>query len=173
VLTVLVGVLVAVQIYQGGRRYVGPRCRIIVDPDTYPVSAVRFLKMNRIQGNLLLPFDWGEYAIWKLYPACKVSIDGRFRTVYPEAVIKDHFISRHDAARWRTLIEKYPADLLLVRQIPFFQTLIKEDGPWVYVYSDAMAIVFLRDCEENGEALERFRAGKFERPTAAPPPYFP
>jgi hypothetical protein len=170
---ICLSILIVVQIYHGTCRYVMTQCRIIVDPGTYPVSAVEFLKINRLEGNLLLPFDWGEYAIWKLYPGCRVSIDGRFRTVYPESVIQDHFIASHDSSRWRVLIEKYPADLLLVRQIPFFQSLINADTPWVYVYSDPTAIVFLRNSEKNQEALARFRAGQRQQPTTRPSPYFP
>ena len=173
VIGVLLAVLVALQVYDGSRRYVLARCRIIVYPDTYPVSAVQFARMNGLEGNVLLPFDWGEYVIWKLYPGSRVSIDGRFRTVYPEAVIRDHFISKDDSAGWKALIEKYPADMLLVRQIPFFQALINRQGPWVYVYSDPIAMVFLRDNEKNREPLERFNAGRWERPASAPSPYFP
>ena len=173
IIGILLAVLMALQVYDGARRYVLTRCRIIVDPAMYPISAVQFVQMNRLEGNVLLPFDWGEYVIWKLYPGCRVSIDGRFRTVYPEAVIRDHFISGDDSAGWKALIDKYPADMLLVRQIPFFQGLINQPGPWIYVYSDPIAVVFLRDNEKNREALGRFNAGHWELPASAPSPYFP
>ncbi len=163
----------AYQIYHGTGRYVLAYGRIIVDPRTYPVAAVRFLQHNNIKGNLLLPFDWGEYAIWKLYPGCKVSIDGRFRTVYPQSVIQDHFIAENDRARWRALIEKYPSDILLASQIPFFQELIKQGGPWIYVYSDLISIVFLRNNQKNRLTLQRFETGRFEYPETAPSVYFP
>ena len=165
--------LAAHQIFNGLHRYVMANCRIIVDPQTYPVAAIRFLKNNTINGNLLLPFDWGEYAIWKLHPECRVSIDGRFRTVYPESVIEDHFVSDYETARWGKLIEKYPSDVLLARQIPFFQALIQKGDPWTFVYSDPIAIVFLRNSKKNTEALERFKAGRFEYPKSPPSIYFP
>lgn len=167
------GVLVAYQTYSGVHRYVMANCRIIVDPQTYPVAAVRFLKANKIKGNLLLPFDWGEHAIWHLYPGCMVSIDGRFRTVYPESVIQDHFIADDDRTRWQGLIGKYPSDILLAPQVPFFQTLIQQESPWVYVYSDPIAIIFVRNSNKNMEALKRFRTGRFEYPTSPPSVYFP
>lgn len=43
-------------------------------------------------GRLLTTFDWGQYAIWHLGPAIKVSIDGRRETVYSA----EH-LARHDA----------------------------------------------------------------------------
>ena len=172
-LAIFLGIIVAYQAYNGVHRYAMANCRIIVDPQTYPVAAVGFLKANQIKGNLLLPFDWGEYAIWHLYPNCMVSIDGRFRTVYAESVIQDHFVVDDDRARWRELIGKYPSDILLMPQVPFFQTLIQKSSSWIYVYSDPIGIVFLRNSEKNTEAIERFKAGGFKYPSSAPSIYFP
>ena len=169
---VFLGLLVMYQAFYGISKYVLANGRIIVSPQTYPDSAVNFLKNNNIKGNLLLPMEWGEYAIWKLYPDCKVSIDGRFRTVYPESVIKDHFVSDFDSARWVALIEKYPADILLARQIPFFQELTKDGNQWIYVYSDYTAILFLKNNDRNKGFLQRFQTGQFIRPDP-PSIYFP
>jgi hypothetical protein len=172
ILAVFLGLLVIYQAYCGISKYVLAHGRIIVDSQTYPESAVKFLQRNTIKGNLLLPMEWGEYAIWKLYPDCKVSIDGRFRTVYPESVIQDHFVSDLDLARWMALIEKYPADILLARQTSFFQELVKSSDQWVYVYSDYTAIIFLKRNEKNNGFLQRFKAGQFIRPDL-PSIYFP
>ena len=173
IFAIFLGFLTAYLVYQGAVRYVAGGFRIIVDPSAYPVNAVRFIKQNNINGNLLLNFDWGEYATWKLYPGCKVSIDGRFRTVYPEPVIHDHFYAQADEKRWKTLTNKYPSDILLVPQTPFFQKLIQKQADWIYVYSDATAIVFLRDNVKNRSVLERFESGKFNYALSAPSVYFP
>ena len=45
----------------------------------YPVGAVEYLRLNGFKGNILVPYDWGAYIIWKLYPNVKVSLDGRYR----------------------------------------------------------------------------------------------
>jgi hypothetical protein len=53
-------------------------------------DAVSVLK-NATDGNrLLVWFDWGEYAIWHLSPAMRVSIDGRRETVYSASVQNRH-----------------------------------------------------------------------------------
>lgn len=39
-------------------------------------------------GRLVLPFDWGEYAIWHFGPALRVSMDGRRETVYSQQTIE-------------------------------------------------------------------------------------
>ena len=166
--------IILCQLYSGALRYVRTGCRVIADPDVYPVAAVRFIQQNSFKGNLLTLFDWGEYAIWKLYPDCRVSIDGRFETVYPPSVIADHFFPQNSSAGWTRLLEKYPSDMLLVRQNPYFQSLISNsDGKWVYVYSDRLAIVFLKNSEKNRPYLERMAANGFVYSKAPVSPFFP
>ena len=172
ILLIVLGVLAGYQVYCGFSKYMLANCRIIVDPNSYPIAAVEYLKKNNVTGHLLLPMEWGEYAIWKLHPDCKVSIDGRFRTVYPESVIQNHFVPEYDDVGWKNLIEKYPADILLTRQTSFFQNLIENGESWVYTYSDPTAIVFLRNDEKNNEVLQRFKSGRFVQPEP-PSIYFP
>lgn len=139
-------------------KYIKADFNIIVDPDLYPVKAVRFLEENRIKGNLLVPFEWGEYAIWKLYLDNKVSIDGRFRTVYPEYVINDHFRAVINEADWKLLLEKYPTDIVLARRGPFSQKMITDtSSDWIYIYSDNISIIFLKKGNQMKEVIDRFR----------------
>jgi hypothetical protein len=39
-------------------------------------------------GRLVLPFDWGEYAIWHWGPRLRVSMDGRRETVYTDEMVR-------------------------------------------------------------------------------------
>ncbi|UCD89257.1 MAG: hypothetical protein JSW04_12645 [Desulfobacterales bacterium] len=172
IIAIVLGVLAGYQMHCGFSKYLLANCRIIVNPNSYPIAVVDYLKKNKVTGHLLLPMEWGEYAIWKLHPDCRVSIDGRFRTVYPESIIQDHFVPEQDIEGWTALIQKYPADILLMRQTKFFQQLIKTDGPWIYIYSDPTAIVFLRNNTKNNEVLQRFKSGRFVRPES-PSIYFP
>jgi hypothetical protein len=157
-------ILVSYQVAFAGYKYVKAEWNIIVDPAVYPVYAVRFLKENGIKGDILIQFEWGEYAIWKLYPGCRVSIDGRFETVYPEKVLRDHFEAAGDASRLKQLLENYPADIILGRQNPLYQQLITTQDRWIYVYSDPTSIVFVRDGVSQRDILDRFRREKLIYP---------
>ena len=158
----------------GFQKYSTAQWRIIVNPDAYPVSAVRFMKQNHFSGNLVLPFEWGEYAIWKLYPACRVSIDGRFRTVYSESVIRDHFQMFQNQEKFAALIDKYPADIALVRQVPWINEFIrKHQSRWLYVYSDPVALIVVRNHSRNQSLIEAFNRNQFVHSKAAPWPFFP
>jgi len=157
-------ILVSYQVAFAGYKYFKAEWNIIVDPTEYPVYAARFLEENGIKGNILLPFEWGEYAIWKLYPDCKVSIDGRFRTVYPEEILRDHFEAAGNESRLRDLLEKYPADIILGRQNSLYQRLITIQNRWIYVYSDPTSIVFVRDGGSQRDILDKFRRKKLIYP---------
>jgi hypothetical protein len=52
--------------------------------------AGRALADASISGRMVTWFDWGEYAIWHLSPAIRVSLDGRRETIYSDAVLKNH-----------------------------------------------------------------------------------
>ena len=160
-------------VHLGSSTYARSNWHLVVDPNRYPVSALEFIRHNRIHGNLFVLFDWGEQAIWKLYPNCKVSIDGRFRTVYPESVIRDHFIPADNVEELKQVLEKYPADILLYPRTPLTAALVKTQKEWVYVYSDPLAFIFLRRNEKNRNLLSRFETSGFAYLTIANPSSFP
>jgi len=123
--------------------YGGLRFQIFVSPELFPVDAVRFIKRNRLAGNLVVQSDWGEYAIWHLYPACPVSFDGRYTTAYPEEVLGLSQRFQSGTSGWKTVLDG--ADLALVdrRQGAIVAGLFGEPA-WQYVYSDPTALVFVR-----------------------------
>ncbi len=148
--------------------------RIVVDPRVYPVAAVRFMRHNNFQGNLQLPFEWGEYTIWKLHPDCRVSIDGRFRTTYPERVINDHFRARQDPNLLFKVAEKYGADIILTKQRPAIQSVIHNKDPaWLYVYSDPVAVIFIHNSHRNSNLIQVFKNSGFVYRKDAPSLFFP
>jgi hypothetical protein len=172
-LSILILAVVLYQSYHIVLKHVTAKGRIILNPMEYPVSAIHFLKLNNIKGDILLPFAWGEYAIWKLHPDCRVSIDGRFRTVYDESIIQAHLLPPDDIEKWRSLINKYSADILLARQSHVWQNFIKNNKQWIYVYSDKTAIVFLRRNITNNNALNQFYTTGLQYPQSPPSIYFP
>ena len=161
ILSIVVAFIMGYQLSVTMNKYIKAEFNIIVDPNVYPVSAIQFLKVNNIKGNLLVPFEWGEYAIWKLYPDNKVSIDGRFDTVYPEEVINDHFNGMKSEKGWESLMEKYPTDIVLARRDSFSKRMINvSSDDWIYIYSDKISMIFLKNGEPIKEVIEKFRHKK-------------
>lgn len=165
--------LIGYQLFYTVNKYIKAEFNIIVNPRKYPIYAVNFLKENKMRGNIFLPFEWGEYVIWKLYPDCKISIDGRFRTVYPQGVIDDHFKVGNDKSRWEKLLNKYPTDIILTRQSLFFHRLISTQREWIYVYSDPLSIIFVKNEDSQKDILERLKRKELRYPHTALTVYFP
>jgi hypothetical protein len=117
------------------------RARIVFAAEEYPVGALRFVREHGLRGNLAVPLDWGGYALWHAAPAVKVSLDGRFATVYPPAVVDDNFaFYRGDGAR---LLEAYDTTLVLVPH--GVRTPLDGRPGWRLLYVDAVAGLFGRD----------------------------
>ncbi|MEQ1868459.1 MAG: hypothetical protein ABL961_00350 [Vicinamibacterales bacterium] len=55
-------------------------------PDPIAASA---LSAPEVRGRIVVPFDWGEYAIWHWGPRLQVSTDGRRETVYSAATLEE------------------------------------------------------------------------------------
>lgn len=71
--------------------YFKPKIKVEIDKEAYPVDAVEYLKKINFAGNIFCEFEWGEYILFHLYPQVKVSLDGRYDTVYPVDLIKSSF----------------------------------------------------------------------------------
>ncbi len=82
-----------------------------VPADRYPVAAVEFLREQR--GNLAVFFNWGEYALYHLYPGVLVSVDGRYETVYPEDVVQANWEFTRRTPGSERFLDTYRADFAL------------------------------------------------------------
>ncbi|MGA7579092.1 MAG: hypothetical protein ACLQUW_14120 [Desulfobaccales bacterium] len=111
----------------------------------YPVGAVEYIKSQRLKGNLLTEFDWGEYLIWILSPQCKVALDGRYETVYPEEVTDQYFDFIDGRKNWREFLQKYPPEMVLIKSQGKAYGLIHADQQWRQVYFDRGCALFVRN----------------------------
>jgi hypothetical protein len=112
--------------------------------DEYPVGAFAFLRQRGIHGNLAVPLDWGGYALWYGSPALKVSLDGRFATVYPARVVDDSFAffggATGDAGT--ALLERYDTTLVLAPRDHHLA--VERRSDWHALYRDEVAELFAR-----------------------------
>lgn len=108
----------------------------------YPTQAVRFLKQHRLGPNLSVNFNWSQYAIWHLYPAYKVSSDGRYETVYEPKFVESQLVHYYAGN-----VEGYTANLdidamLFERQSKLADAIAKRPD-WVKVYEDTAAVIYV------------------------------
>lgn len=129
--------------------------QLVVEPNVYPVYAVRFMNQNGIKGNILLPFDWGEYVIWKM-PDSKVSIDGRFRTVYPEEVINKSWNFSMGLKGWEAMIKDYRTEVILTRKSDKTHRVMDKEKNWIQIYDDPISKIYIPVTNPPGAILKKF-----------------
>lgn len=110
----------------------------------YPVHAVEFLENAPFEGNLLAPFDHGQFLLHRLYPKFRVAMDGRLEEVYPPSTYRE-MMRFFDSAPpdWR-IAESWGADVILWPQ--YAVTLRADQVPRELfpVQQDGEYIVFVR-----------------------------
>lgn len=147
--------LLALSLWQAGNhvnKFTRTGFRLQVNPAVFPVYAVGFMKDNQIGGNILLPFDWGEYVIWKL-PGSRVSNDGRFWTVYPNKVLLQNLIFHNGWETWQHMLDLYPHEVILTNNR---NQSLERVSSWVKVYQDVTSRVFVKKTEPPGPVLKKF-----------------
>jgi hypothetical protein len=108
----------------------------------YPLGAIDYMEQGHLSGKLLVHFNWGEYCLWRLSPHCRVAIDGRYETVYPEDLHKEYFDFLNARPGWRKFLEHYPPDMILVKLRSSLYTLLSSDPEWLQVYADPGCVLF-------------------------------
>ncbi|MEI8173745.1 MAG: hypothetical protein WCH07_09730 [Deltaproteobacteria bacterium] len=111
----------------------------------YPAGAVEYIRSHGIKGNILTEFSWGEYIIWELSDGCRVAMDGRYETVYPEYVSREFFEFSAGRSGWKNYLHKYPHDMILIRPDSPVMALLRSEPEWREVYTDADGVLFVRE----------------------------
>jgi hypothetical protein len=143
-------ILAAVQLFTFGQRLIGQCGRIVFAAAEYPVGALRFAAREGLRGNLALPLDWGGYTLWHGSPAIKVSLDGRFATVYPRSVVGTNFdyFANITGAEGTRLLDAHPTTHVLA---PTGQRLPRQEQLHP-LYTDEVATLYSVDPRANGKS---------------------
>jgi hypothetical protein len=133
--------------------------RVTVGPGfDYPARAVDLLERSGVQGKLAIQFDWGQYALWHLYPEILVAPDGRRETVYDEDTYRRYLAFEFGTGDWDAFLEEPRADMALVRPGSPASNLLAEDEDWTLIHRDSTAVLYGR-AGWQGSATVRSEAG--------------
>jgi hypothetical protein len=116
---------------------------------------VGLIEKSHVAGNLAIDFDWGEYAIYHLSPAVKVSMDGRRETAYSQRTYLESLAFRFGQGKWNAVLENPDTDMALVKTGFAPYHLMKLEPGWRLVYQDSLAALFARERLPIAAALER------------------
>lgn len=134
-----------------------------------PKDAADFLADLKISGNMFNEYGSGGYLIWRLYPDKKVFIDGRSLEpdVYEEYNIIASAGSRQGIS-WEDILKRYNISYIITPPLlprgeiyPIVEKILDQDD-WILIYRDQLALVFLRNTEENLTIIRQFAMDKAE-----------
>jgi hypothetical protein len=116
---------------------------IILNPKQYPFGSFEFIRQNKLSGNLATSFVWSSYAFWKLYPECKVLVDGRYEEVYTNAVFNEAIQLSFKNGTWDEVVRKYSTDILVLPKQLFQPSDLQKLQGWDLAYMDFVSVVLL------------------------------
>lgn len=117
--------------------------RQAIDPGEFPVAAADFLAERYSGRRLFNDFDWGGFLIFRLYPATRVSIDGRTQ-VYGSELLADYTRTHFGLAGWERFFERCDPEIVLWPRQGALASLVRQRPGWRIVYEDDVAVVFER-----------------------------
>jgi len=113
------------------------------DPKRMPVEAVTYLEQHGVSGPILSPDYWGGYLIYHLAPIQKVVVDDR-HDFYGEQFLKSYLKMMHIERGWQDFLREHEASCILLPRDAALANVLLETREWKQIYSDDVAIAFVR-----------------------------
>lgn len=129
------------------------RFKPFLDWEKFPIKAVEFIKINHLEGNLLVNYGLGSFVGYKLYPHNKTFIDGRYEEVYDDYLLHVLFNYYELGRTWDKPLKEYPTKLVLAeKKYGVYNALLNEPG-WAQIYSDESYAIFTKTNEVRKEYI--------------------
>lgn len=128
-----------------GSMYFAASSGFSLDYSQYPYQATEWLWQRGQGGRLLVDFNNGSFALWRLYPRYRVSVDGRYEELYPDETLRTVESALNPLApeHVEALKTVRPDYILTSVQSPSF------GADWFEVYRDEQFIVLSRQAFER------------------------
>ena len=121
------------------------------EAEQFPAHAVEFLRSHALPARLFVYYDWGGYAIWKLYPAYRVFVDGR-ADLYGDDLLHQFQQAAQLQTGWKQVLDQGGVEAVLVPPTGALAQGLLLDARWHAEYTDSQAILFLRTPERTKPA---------------------
>ena len=126
------------------------------DPANKPVAASRFLEQEHINGNMFNNDEFGDYIIYRNYPAYRVFMDGRNDMYGVEKLKEYHRVIKFEIG-WEKILEKYNITWIIYDSNSPFSRYLFQNKAWNLIYSDKVASIFLKKTPENNRLIQKYR----------------
>lgn len=120
-----------------------PQANLATEQQSLPYEAVTFLQEEQPPGPLFNSYNWGGYAIFKLWPTYPVYIDGR-TDLYDDAFIRRYLGVVNADEGWQTVLDEDGINLVLIETNSVLAKFLRIEPGWREIHHDDMASVFTR-----------------------------
>jgi hypothetical protein len=130
-----------------------------LDLANYPQAAIEWLRESGANGRLLVDFNNGSLAQWRLFPRFLVSMDGRYEEVYRDDTVRDVALAfAADTPEGVAALRRIAPTHILFKSSPQAE-LAKAALPpeWREVYSDNSYFIMALNPESLGDKNERVK----------------
>jgi hypothetical protein len=126
------------------------------EAEQFPQKAVAFLRAGDYPRKVFVYYDWGGYAIWKLYPEYRVFVDGR-ADLYGDDLLRQFKTAVQLRIGWRDVLDRWKVEVVLVPPTCALAQALLLDPNWHAEFSDSKAILLLRThpTVENADLFQR------------------
>jgi hypothetical protein len=121
----------------------------------YPVQALEWLRNSGGSGKLLVDFNNGSFALWRLYPRFLISMDGRYEEVYTNQSLQEvaAALSPHTPEGLKALQKIAPTHILF-QESPLARKAQASLSPeWRQVYHDEKYSIYTTDLTQPAAKL--------------------
>ncbi len=113
------------------------------EAELFPQKAVAFLRASDQPQRIFVYYDWGGYAIWKLYPEYRVFVDGR-ADLYGDDLLRQFKTAVHLRSGWRDVLDSWKVEAVLVPPSSALSQALLLDPKWHVAFVDSKAIILVR-----------------------------
>jgi hypothetical protein len=113
------------------------------EAELFPQKAVAFLQAGEYPKRVFVYYDWGGYAIWKLYPKYQVFVDGR-ADLYGDDLMHQFSTAAQLRTGWRDVLDNWKVDAVLVPSSSALAQALLLDANWRVEVKDPKQILLLR-----------------------------
>ncbi len=120
----------------------------------FPYYETEFIKINDIKGNIVVPFGFGSYVSYKLYPNNLIYMDGRYEEVYNNKeyyVLRDYELAEPN---WQDIVKNYPTDILMPLKYTEIYPVLLNNPDWKQIYEGVSCGVFVKKEAAKSNYLE-------------------
>jgi hypothetical protein len=141
---VVAAIFVLLVVFNGGRFAGKVLANAHFDAARMPVAAVDHLQTMGNSDPVLTPDYWGGYVIYRLYPGRKIVLDDR-HDLYGERVLASYLKMYRAQPGWDGFLRDHNVTCVLMPRNAAISTMLSQTPGWKSVYSDDLAIMFVKD----------------------------